>query len=358
MSETKPRRSPPRPSPFEPGEPPVRRTGMDATSLAEGILDHVRYSSAKAADSATSLDRYKSLALAVRDRLAHRWLQTSRTYYEADAKRAYYLSAEYLLGRALGNNLLNTGLLEVAHEAANGLGFDLEALIEMEPDAGLGNGGLGRLAACFLDSLATLGLPAMGYGIRYEFGIFNQDIVGGHQVERADEWLRFGNPWEIVRPEKAVPVRFYGHVEHGTNPDGSRSARWVGGKEVLGVPYDTPIAGYRNNTVNTLRLWQARASRRVRLPPLQRRRLREQRRREERVRGHQQGPLPERQLPRGQGAAPQAGVLLRRLQPRGHRPALPQDARGLPRLLQAGRHPAQRHPPRHRRGGADAHPGG
>ena len=233
---------------------------MDERALEAGILDHVQYSRGKASDAATALDRYSGLALAVRDRLTQRWIQTSRAYYLNDAKRAYYLSAEYLLGRSLGNNLLNTGLLEVAQEAARSLGFDLESLIEMEPDAGLGNGGLGRLAACFLDSLATLGLPSMGYGIRYEFGIFNQEIIGGYQVERADEWLRFGNPWEIVRPEKAVRVRFYGHVEHYTQLNGTRGSRWVGGKEVLGVPYDTPIAGYRNNTVNTLRLWQARAS--------------------------------------------------------------------------------------------------
>ena len=247
-------------SPDSPPAPPIRRTGMDARALEAGILDHVQYSRGKPGDTATALDRYTGLALAVRDRLTQRWIETSRTYYLNDVKRAYYLSAEYLLGRSLGNNLLNIGLLEEARAAATSLGFDLDSLIELEPDAGLGNGGLGRLAACFLDSLATLGLPCMGYGIRYEFGIFNQAIVGGYQVERADEWLRFGNPWEIVRPEKSVSVRFYGHVETVTGPDGSTQARWVGGKEVLGVPYDTPIVGYESNTVNTLRLWQARAS--------------------------------------------------------------------------------------------------
>ena len=151
-------------------------------------------------------------------------------------------------------------MYEAAEQAMREMGVDLTTLVEMEPDAGLGNGGLGRLAACFLDSLATLGYPGMGYGIRYEFGIFTQDIVNGYQVERADEWLKFGNPWEIVRPEKAVPVRFFGRVEHHQGADGRPVARWVGGKTVIGVPYDTPIAGYGNNTVNTLRLWQARAS--------------------------------------------------------------------------------------------------
>jgi starch phosphorylase len=249
-------------APSEPGgvAAPPSRVGMDPAALRGGVVDHVRFSRGKNPETATALDRFSALALAVRDRLAQRWVQTSRAYYQQDAKRAYYLSAEYLLGRALGNNLLNMGLLEPAQEACRELGFNLEDLIEMEPDAGLGNGGLGRLAACFLDSLATLGLPGMGYGIRYEFGIFNQDIVGGYQVERADEWLKFGNPWEICRPEKAVPVRFFGHVEHSTGADGRPLARWVGGKTVLGVPFDTPIAGYHTNTVNTLRLWQARAS--------------------------------------------------------------------------------------------------
>ena len=199
--------------------------------------------------------------MAVRDRLAERWVATKRAYRTQDAKRAYYLSAEYLLGRALGNNLLATGLLEVAREGLATAGADLDELIDLEPDAGLGNGGLGRLAACFLDSMATHGYPGMGYGIRYEFGIFRQDIIAGHQVERADEWLKFGNPWEIVRPEKTVPVRFGGRVEHGTGRNGTPLARWVDGRTVLGVPYDTPIAGYGTPTVNTLRLWSARARR-------------------------------------------------------------------------------------------------
>ncbi|WP_163995433.1 glycogen/starch/alpha-glucan phosphorylase [Pyxidicoccus caerfyrddinensis] len=236
------------------------RTGEDAASMRRSFLDHVRYSRGKNYETSTPHDRFMALSLAVRDRLADRWVKTARTYYEQDVKRAYYLSAEYLLGRALGNNLLSLGMHDAASECMREVGVDLTNLLEMEPDAGLGNGGLGRLAACFLDSLATLAYPGMGYGIRYEFGIFTQDIVDGYQVERADEWLKFGNPWEIVRPEKAVPVRFFGRVEHHQGPDGRPVARWVGGKTVVGVPYDTPIAGYHNNTVNTLRLWQARAS--------------------------------------------------------------------------------------------------
>jgi starch phosphorylase len=240
--------------------PSELRGGTSAESLRRAFIDHVEYTRGKNFDSASLYDRYLALALTVRDRLAKSWVKTQRRYYQHDAKRAYYLSAEYLLGRALGNNLINMGLWDSTREALREVGVDLTSLLEMEQDAGLGNGGLGRLAACFLDSLATLDMPGMGYGIRYEFGIFTQEIINGYQVERADEWLKFGNPWEIVRPERIVPVRFYGSVEQTLAPDGRRVARWVGGKTVLGVPYDTPIAGFGARTVNTLRLWQARAS--------------------------------------------------------------------------------------------------
>ncbi len=243
------------------GKPQNDLAVVDAeASLRRSFVDHLRFSRGVIVDHATSYDRFCALALAVRERLAERWVNTQRTYHDQDVKRAFYLSAEYLLGRALENNLMNIGLLDTARSLLKEMGVDLDALVEMEPDAGLGNGGLGRLAACFLDSMATLGLPGMGYGIRYEFGIFTQDIVNGYQVERADEWLKFGTPWEIVRPEKMVPVRFFGHVETHHASDGRSIHRWVGGKTVLGVPYDTPIAGYRTRTVNTLRLWQARAS--------------------------------------------------------------------------------------------------
>ncbi len=240
--------------------PEAPRLKNDPLHLQRSFLAHVSYTRAKGWKSATALDRFMAIAMAVRDRLTERWVATQRTYHEQDVKRVCYLSAEYLLGRALGNNLMALGLMDAARKALAELGVSLEDLLEVEPDAGLGNGGLGRLAACFLDSMATLGYPGLGYGIRYEFGIFTQDIISGHQVERADEWLKFGNPWEIVRPELSVPVRLYGRVEHGTRPDGSPVARWVDGKTVLGIPYDTPVAGYGTNTVNTLRLWQARAS--------------------------------------------------------------------------------------------------
>ncbi|MBK7858270.1 MAG: glycogen/starch/alpha-glucan phosphorylase [Archangiaceae bacterium] len=239
---------------------PEAREGLRPAELRKSFVEHVEYSRGTSYDLATAYDKFQALAYTVRDRLARTWVATQRRYNAANAKRAYYLSAEYLLGRAMGNNLINLGLYDAANEALREVGVDLSALLEMEPDAGLGNGGLGRLAACFLDSLATLGMPGMGYGIRYEFGIFTQQIINGHQVERADEWLRFGNPWEIARPDRVVPVRFYGSVEQYQAPDGRRASRWVGGKTVLGVPYDTPIAGFGGRTVNTLRLWSARAS--------------------------------------------------------------------------------------------------
>ncbi len=229
-------------------------------AIRQGFLNHIRLSRGKNPENATAYDRFLGLALTVRDQLAERWVETQRAYYQQDAKRAYYLSAEYLPGRMLTDNLLNLGLLETAREVLKQEGLDLDELAEIEPDAGLGNGGLGRLAACFMDSMATLGIPGMGYGIRYQFGIFTQEIVQGHQVERADEWLRFGSPWDVIRPEKAVPVRFYGNVETHHEASGRVTHHWVGGKTVIGVPFDSPVAGYGNQTVNTLRLWQARAS--------------------------------------------------------------------------------------------------
>ncbi len=236
------------------------RTSTRAEGLRRAFLDHVNFTQGKAPHLATEHDRYVSLALTVRDRLVQRWTATEAQYTRTDPKRVYYLSAEFLLGRALRNNLLNTGLYDTFASVLSELGFDLADLIEDEPEPGLGNGGLGRLAACFLDSLATLGYPAYGYGIRYEFGIFKQAIEGGRQVEYPDEWLKFGNPWEFMRPEFTVPVRFYGRSEEYRDDHGRWRWRWVEGTQVIGVPYDTPVAGYGTTTVNTLRLWQARAS--------------------------------------------------------------------------------------------------
>ena len=235
------------------------RTGMDDVTLRRAFMDHLAFSLGKRPQNSTQLDRFFALALTVRDRLTYRWWQTQEQYARSNAKRVYYLSAEFLLGRALANNLMALGLYERARDLLRGADLELADMLEVEPDAGLGNGGLGRLAACFLDSMATLGIPGYGYGIRYEFGIFDQEIRNGWQVERPDEWLKFGNPWEIVRPEYAVSVNFGGRVEETLDEHGNYVVRWVDTQKVLGVPFDTPIAGFANDTVNTLRLWRARA---------------------------------------------------------------------------------------------------
>jgi glycogen phosphorylase len=233
--------------------------GTHHLELRRMFVDRLRYARSRNPSTATSFDRFVAASLAVRDRLVERWIETQRTYYERDAKRAYYLSAEYLLGRTLRSNLKALGAYEDYRTMLAELGIDLDIVLEQEPDAGLGNGGLGRLAACFLESLATLSLPAIGYGIRYEFGIFEQAIRNGYQVERADEWLKFGNPWEFARPEYTVSVGFGGQTIHVPTEHGFR-VMWKPATKVVGVPYDTPVAGYRCNTVNTLRLWAAKAA--------------------------------------------------------------------------------------------------
>src|SRR5437016_1754888 len=239
---------------------PVRAIAPnEAAALLHSFTNHLLYSLAKDQYWATPRDRFMSLAMTVRDRLIERWISTQQRYYKKDAKRVYYLSAEFLMGRALANNLINLGLYDVARDSMKMLNLDLADLLEQEVDAGLGNGGLGRLAACFLDSLATLDIPGYGYGIRYEFGMFDQEIKEGWQVEKPDEWLRLGNPWEMPRPEYGVPVRFGGTVED-RQENGHFNVHWTSAEQVVGMPYDTPIAGFGCNTVNTLRLWRARAS--------------------------------------------------------------------------------------------------
>ncbi|MES9812563.1 MAG: glycogen/starch/alpha-glucan phosphorylase [Candidatus Thiodiazotropha sp.] len=198
---------------------------------------------------------YKALALAVRDRLIERWKRTRSTYENEDCKRTFYLSLEFLMGRTLSNAILNLDVSEEVNQAFIDLGVNLDDIRESEPDAGLGNGGLGRLAACFLDSCATLELPVRGYGLRYEYGMFRQHIANGHQIEDPDHWLRDGNPWELERPEYTQRIKFCGHTEHING-----SVRWVDTQDVLAVPYDLPVPGYRNGTVNTLRLWKAAAT--------------------------------------------------------------------------------------------------
>src|SRR5215470_13934090 len=235
--------------------------GLDAESIRKGLLTHLEFTLAELPKQVDSgWEPYLSLALAVRDRLIERWSRTQDAYYANDAKRVYYLSLEFLMGRALSNSIINLGIDGETAKAAYELGYNLEELSEAEWDAGLGNGGLGRLAACFLDSLATLELPSYGYGIRYEYGLFHQRIVNGQQVEVPDAWLRYGNPWEIPRPNDFLRVKFYGQVNQYINDHGRLTTEWVNTEDVFALPYDTPIPGYRNGTANTLRLWSARST--------------------------------------------------------------------------------------------------
>ena len=236
------------------------RTGMTVETLKRALADNLYYVVGRYEQWASLQHYYLALAYTVRDRLLHRWINTTRTYFAQDAKAVFYLSAEFLMGRQLGNNLINVGLYEQARQAVQESGLELHDLVEQEQEPGLGNGGLGRLAACFLDSLATHEIPAVGYGIRYEFGIFDQAIREGWQIEKPDTWLRFGNPWEVPRPDYRVQVRLGGYTQSFVDHEGRYRVRWIPERTVLGTPYDLPVPGYANNTVNTLRLWSARAS--------------------------------------------------------------------------------------------------
>ncbi len=236
-----------------------KRLALTRDSLRRSFLDNLFYMQGKIPALATAYDYYMALAYAVRDRMLQRWNSTAAAYTAQGSRTVCYLSAEFLMGPHLGNNLINLGIFDTAREAMAELGLDLDQLLHQENEPGLGNGGLGRLAACFIDSLATLQVPCMGYGIRYEYGIFEQDIVDGHQIEKTDKWLRFGNPWELVRPEWAVEVKFGGRTERYIDEQGRLRIRWMPARVVNGVPYDTPILGYRVNTANTLRLWRAEA---------------------------------------------------------------------------------------------------
>ena len=236
-----------------------QRTALDKDALKNAFLDGLFYVQGKFPSLATQHDYYLALAYAVRDRMLQRWISSAATYTESASRTVVYLSAEFLMGPHLGNNLLNLGIQDVVRQAINELGLDFDELLRQEEEPGLGNGGLGRLAACFIESLATLEIPSVGYGIRYEFGIFHQQIVDGWQVEKTDKWLRYGNPWEIVRPEWSVEVKLGGRAEQYTDEEDRLRVRWIPNNVVIGVPYDTPILGYRNNTANTLRLWKAEA---------------------------------------------------------------------------------------------------
>ncbi len=228
-------------------------------SLSNQFAEHLEFELVRDKITATGDDAYYALSLAVRDRLVKKWLRTQNQYYEQDVKRVYYLSLEYLMGRLLGNALINMDLYEECYNILKKDDYSLEEIRDFERDMGLGNGGLGRLAACYLDSMATLELPAFGYGIRYEYGIFEQEIENGYQVEYADSWLSGGNPWDIMRRDLVYRVKFYGKVERVESKDGKFSYEWVDTEDVLASGFDVPIPGYKNNTVNNLRLWQAKA---------------------------------------------------------------------------------------------------
>lgn len=234
---------------------------QDLHAIKQALVNHLIYSLGKDPVEAKERDWFLALAYTVRDLLTLRWIETQRRYYLKSAKRVYYLSMEYLLGCSLINNLLNLGLYEGFRQALEEMGQDLDRLAEIEDEAALGNGGLGRLAACFMDSLATLHFPGFGYGIRYEFGIFRQAIEHGWQVEHPDHWLRYAHPWEIVRPEIGYLIQFGGHTETYRDSAGNLRHRWVGNENVLALAYDVPIPGYGGQTVNNLRLWAAKASR-------------------------------------------------------------------------------------------------
>src|SRR6516165_6803354 len=235
------------------------RTGLEVEDIRQSFVDSLFYGLGRVPTVATRNDLYTALALAVRDRLFRHGIHTVETHEEQQARRVAYLSAEYLPGPHLGLNLLNLGITEQARQALSQLGYDLDDLLEQEDEPGLGNGGLGRLAACYMDSLASLQVPAVGYGMRYEFGIFEQAIKDGWQVERTDKWLRYGNPWEVVRPEIYYEVKLGGHTEQWTDEKGHHRVRWVPDNVVKGEAYDTPILGYRVGTSNLLRLWKAEA---------------------------------------------------------------------------------------------------
>ncbi|XP_015913582.1 glycogen phosphorylase [Parasteatoda tepidariorum] len=238
-----------------------RQISVKEIALPENVLNvkkmfnrHLHYTLVKDRNVATPRDYYFALAHTVKDNLVSRWIRTQQHYYDTDPKRVYYLSLEYLVGRSLSNTMINLGIQNTCDEALYQLGLNMEELQEIEDDAGLGNGGLGRLAACFLDSMATLGMAAYGYGLRYEYGIFTQRIKNFEQVEEPDDWLRFGNPWEKARPEYMIPVNFYGRVEKT-----KQGSKWVDTQLVFAMPYDSPVPGFRNNFVNTLRLWSAKS---------------------------------------------------------------------------------------------------
>ncbi|MBL8477789.1 MAG: glycogen/starch/alpha-glucan phosphorylase, partial [Sterolibacteriaceae bacterium] len=244
--------------------PDLDHPKLDADSIRRSLHNRLIYTIGKDPITATDRDWFHAAAAVVRERMIERWMETMRSYYVEDRKRVYYLSMEFLMGRAMTNSMLNICAEQEFRDALAALGeigVKPEAIAEVEPDAALGNGGLGRLAACFLDSMATMGIAGYGYGIRYEYGMFHQGIEDGQQVEHPDNWLRYGNPWEFPRPEVLYQVKFHGRVVEFTDEHGARRHQWVDSDDVMAMAYDYPIPGYDTGTVNNMRLWAAKASR-------------------------------------------------------------------------------------------------
>ena len=235
------------------------RTGCEIANIKQDFKDNLAYIQGRFSPIASPNDYYMALAYTIRDRLMARWTKTAKTYFTNASRTVCYLSAEFLLGPQLGNNINSLDIYHEVKTSMEELDLDLDNLLEQEPEPGLGNGGLGRLAACYMDSLATLSIPAIGYGIRYEFGIFDQEIRNGWQIEKTDKWLRYGNPWEIARPEISFDVKFGGHTESYTDSNGHYCVKWVPNRVIKSVAYDIPIIGYRANTANFIRLWKAEA---------------------------------------------------------------------------------------------------
>ena len=236
------------------------RDELTAEALKKAIKNHLLYEQGTTPQKALKFDFYMALALTIKDRLMNRWIQTREAHFKSNAKLVCYLSAEFLTGKQLHKNILNIGCWKQVKEALKDFNLTTEELLEQESEPALGNGGLGRLAACFMDSLSTLDIPAIGYGIRYEYGIFEQDIQNGYQVEKADKWLRWGNPWELERPKHTVEVKFGGYTEEVTDHKGKKKKIWIPATSVLGTPYDTLVPGFQTENVNTLRLWSARTT--------------------------------------------------------------------------------------------------
>ena len=297
------------------------RTGLGEEAIAAAVADNLHYQQAIPSQFASRHDWYMALALAVRDRLLDRYLKGIDALLQSHPKVVAYFSAEFLTGPHLGNHLINLGIWDAAAGALSRFGQNLADVLEEEEEPGLGNGGLGRLAACYMDSLATLGVPAIGYGIRYEFGIFDQAIRDGWQVETTDKWLRLGNPWEVPRPERdAYDVGFGGRTEHFVDEDGRPRVRWIPEKGVKGVAYDTPVSGYRLSDRQPDAAVEGRGDRVVRFRCLQRRRLLPRGAPERGLGNHHEGAVSERRARGRQGASARAAVLLRVLLAAGHDP--------------------------------------